>query len=169
MRKTIKIGEVGVDSGQLIITDPYNIEDEFLNPDSKGLNDYAHTIYRCENDGLLWQFTYGGKVSYPNKVNPFPGSYEDVIPLYGKTPNELIRSKIFIPTDMDPTPHIPKEEFSYRGICKTTIQNIYGQLYYKMGHPGVAVAFNTGMGDGVYDVYAEVENGRVWKVWVEFD
>lgn len=158
MKKTIKIGEVGVDSGQLIIVDPCYLEG-LVDPKTE-FDDFAQDVYKCTIDGKLWQFTYGKKSSVPN-VNPFPGSYDTVIPEYGKKPNDLYAEGIFVKTDIDPTPHIPDNEFSYRGICKKTLKDGFGQV-------DDAVAFNTGYGDGVYDVFAEIQNERVKKVWVKF-
>jgi len=44
---------------------------------------------------------------------------------------------------------------------------------YPMGHEGLGVMVSTGLGDGTYPVYAEVEEVEGWgkrikKVWVEF-
>lgn len=170
-RRIVKIGVVGVDTGQLIIGDPSYLEGQFKKPQHRDA-DHAHTVYR-HKDGSLWQYTYGGKPSVKG-ANKFPGSYEDVILKYKKTPNRLIADGDFEPTDIDPTPHIPEGEFSYRGICKaTTSKEHSGQLNYALGHAGVAVAFSTGFGDGVYDVYAELTDTdgfgeRIRKVWVEF-
>jgi hypothetical protein len=171
-KRIIKLGSVGVDTGQLILVDPAYLDDQFIkDPDSEPYSDYAHTIYR-HKDGTLWQYTNGKEAQ--EGVNKFPGSYQDEILQYGKTPNELINSGDFEKTDMEPTPHIPKGEFSYRGICKETLgPNKGGQLNYKMGHAGVAVAFSTGMGDGMYQVFAELVVDKEWgervrKVWVEF-
>lgn len=166
----IKIGSVGVDSGQLIICDPCYIESQFKSPDSEGKYDHAHEIYR-HADGKLWQYCNGEISAYSN-VNPFPGSYEDIISEYGLNPNTLKRQGLFKVTDIDPTPHITLGEFSYRGICK--VNSLHGgQLNYLMGHPGVAVAVRSGLGDGHYDVFAEIIHLKDWgkrvkKVWVEF-
>ncbi len=171
-KEIVKIGVVGVDSGQLVICDPSYIDGQYLTPDSEGKCDHAHDIYRHTGDGTLWQFCYGDEPSVKN-VNKFPGTYGDEIPQYGLSPNELKEAGLFEETDIDPTPHIPNNEFSYRGICKTTkSENMGGQLNYTLGHAGVAVAFGTGLGDGTYDVFAEiVDTGscgrRVKKVWVE--
>lgn len=166
----VKIGEVGVDSGQLMICDPSYIDGQFLSPDSGSYDDHAHKIYRHKDDKSLWQFTYGNKPQ--GGVNKFPGRYDEVILKYGKSPNDLIKEGIFEKTDIDPTPHIPTGEFSYRGICKSTIQNLFGQLNYSRGHKGVAVAFRSGLGDGTYEVFAEITNHpeygqRVTKVIIE--
>ena len=58
-----------------------------------------------------------------------------------------------------------KGEYSYLGACNATIENSYGEL----GH-GSSVVFNTGYGDGVYPVFAEInDDGRVVKIVVDFD
>jgi len=55
-------------------------------------------------------------------------------------------------------------EYSYLGACNATIEKGYGQL----GH-GSAVVFSTGYGDGVYPVYAQIDDGRVVKVVIDFN
>jgi hypothetical protein len=43
------------------------------------------------------------------------------------------------------------------------------QLHYDLGHPGLGVVVSTGYGDGVYPVYAEInEEGRIARIMVEF-
>ena len=169
--RIVKIGEVGVDSGQLMICDPCYIESEFLTPNSKGKSDHAHQIYQHE-DGTFWQFCYKAEPTY-DYVNKFPGTYGTIIEKYQLSPNQLIEQGKFKKTDLDKTPHIPEGEFSYRGISKiTNSENQGGQLKYKLGHVGAAVAFSSGFGDGTYEVYAEIVNTGSWgervkKVYVE--
>lgn len=165
----VKVGTVGVDSGQLMICDPCYIDSEWQTHESED-TDHAHDIF-IHKDGSLWQFCYGSQPIVPN-VNAFPGTYADVIPQYNASPNDMIRNGVLISnTGTDPRPHISDGEFSYRGICKGNKDN-GTQLNYLLGHPGVAVAFSSGFGDGSYDVYAEIVNlpaygKRVKKVWVE--
>ena len=101
-----KVGYVGVDSGQVIITDPAYLEDF--------------------------------------ESNNFDGSKKSATgrSRYGK------KSKEF--------------EYSYSGCCEATSTGA-GQL---TGRRGVAVT--TGMGDGIYPVYVEYENGMVRSVTVQF-
>lgn len=164
----VKLGVVGVDSGQLVICDPAYIESEFQTPNERFSS--SHPIYKHKEDGKLWQFCYGEKPSVKN-VNSFTGKYSDVIEEYGLSPNDLIEQGLFEKTNIDPTPHIPEAEFSYRGICKVTGGNYGGQLNYLKGHAGVAVAFSSGLGDGLYDVFAEIVETnwgkRIKKVWIE--
>lgn len=172
-KRKILLGVVGVDSGQLVICDPAYIDSEYIKrEDDSGIQ---REIWKHKKTGKLWQFTYSHKreSSTRKDVNPFPATYSDVIPEYGKSPNELIQSKEFVPSGIDPNAHIEDGEFSYPGICKTTLDSEKsGQLNYKMGFPGVAVAFSSGFGDGMYNVYAEIADmgdygERISKVWVE--
>lgn len=169
--EVIKIGEVGVDSGQLILLDPSYIEGQYRCFENHPA-DHGHEIYAHIKDGKLWQFVYGNETMYEN-VNPFPGTYGDIIPEYGMCPNDLIKNNLFAKTDIDPRPHIEEGEFSYRGICKTTgSENQSGQINHITGIPSGAVAFHSGLGDGCYSVYAEFIvlpnwGKRIKKVWVE--
>jgi len=54
-------------------------------------------------------------------------------------------------------------DYSYHGACATTLANSYGEL----GH-AKSVVFNTGYGDGLYPVYAMIENDRVSKIVIDF-
>lgn len=152
--REIILGEVGVDSGQLMICDPSYIDGQWVNPPDDH-RDFAHEIYRHTGDGKMWQFTYNGEACSEG-VRPFPGTYETVIPDYGKTPNAMIKSGEFVRAEhMDHRAHIPNGEFSYRNICKQN-EKFGAQMNYKLGHPGVAVAFRSGLGDGCYRVRAIV-------------
>jgi hypothetical protein len=57
-----------------------------------------------------------------------------------------------------------KGQYSYLGACNATIENSYGEL----GH-GSSVVFSTGYGDGVYPVFAEIDDGRIVKIVVDFN
>ena len=55
-------------------------------------------------------------------------------------------------------------QYGYLGACNATLTNGHGVL--GMGN---GVVFSTGYGDGVYPVYAEInDEGRVVKVVIEF-
>ena len=55
-------------------------------------------------------------------------------------------------------------KYSYLGSCQATLGDGYGELGL-----GKAVAFTTGYGDGVYPVFAEMnEDGRIIRISVEF-
>jgi hypothetical protein len=68
-------------------------------------------------------------------------------------------------------------EYSYGGACDRTLTTGYarynGQLNFSAGHGGIGVVSRTGLGDGVYPVYATVADlgewgERVVKVEIEF-
>jgi hypothetical protein len=67
---------------------------------------------------------------------------------------------------------IPSKEkligsYSYAGICETTMNNKH-QINYKKGHAGVAIAFSSGYGDGIYPVYGTFnKKGRCVKVEID--
>lgn len=169
--KRVKIGVVGVDSGSVMICDPVYIDAYWQKAEKEEVYcDFAHDVYEHVATGALWQFTYG-KYAQPG-VNEFPGSYETIIPEYGKTPNQLIASKEFKRKDIDTLPHIPADEFSYRNTCKVR-RNRFGAINFPSGIPGLAVTSDSGWGDGSYDVFAEVategeSKGRVVRVVIEF-
>lgn len=55
-------------------------------------------------------------------------------------------------------------EYSYLGACGVTLKQGYGEL-----GTASAVAFSTGYGDGLYPVYAEInDDGRIVKITVNF-
>jgi len=62
---------------------------------------------------------------------------------------------------------------TYDQICNLTLsEEQAGQLDFPLGHPGLCVAFSSGLGDGVYDVYATYKTipgwgERIVKVEVE--
>ena len=57
-----------------------------------------------------------------------------------------------------------KGQYSYLGACEATLSDGYGELGV-----ATAVVFSTGYGDGVYPVYAEInEDGRVAKIVIDF-
>jgi len=56
-------------------------------------------------------------------------------------------------------------QYGYLGACGVTLKEGYGTL----GN-GSAVAFTTGYGDGLYPVYAELnDDGRIVKVVIVFE
>ena len=62
--------------------------------------------------------------------------------------------------------HVEKAgEYGYLGACGVTLDKGYGQLGMSS-----AVAFSTGYGDGLYPVYAEInDDNRITKVVIVFE
>ena len=57
-----------------------------------------------------------------------------------------------------------KGQYSYLGACGLTLDKGYGVVGGNSG-----VVFSTGYGDGVYPVYAEInEDGRVARIVIDF-
>jgi hypothetical protein len=55
-------------------------------------------------------------------------------------------------------------EYGYLGACNATLTNGYGEL-----NQGSSVVFNTGWGDGVYPVYADIDDeGTIHSITVKF-
>jgi len=150
MNKKVQIGVVGVDSGQLIICDPCYIDDSWKEEEFVDYRRYRNINTKDELQ-YLKHFRH----------------YEEVIPNYNKTMNQLLDTKEW---EELPRPK-PNNEFSYNGVCgKTLSKEGYGQIHYNFGNPGLAVAFSSGYGDGEYPVFAEInKDNRIVKITIEFD
>jgi hypothetical protein len=147
--KKVLIGQVGVDSGQLLMCDPCYIDSEWSKEDFTDIRVYEH---KETKEKLQY------KVDFPH--------YEAEISKYGKNMNQLVATGEWIDVPMTDS----KFPFSYNACSKATLsEDGYGQLNYKLGHAGVGVAFSTAYGDGVYPVYAVYSAAGVLKsVTVEF-
>ena len=149
MLKTL-IGKVGVDSGQLMVTDPCYL-DRFEN------NDYKPTRkYVCVTD--------------KKKIIEWPRDFynyeDDIIDGYNKNMNTLIKDKLFIQVKDE----IIDSSYSFVGAChqSSKTENQGGEL----GN-GLGLSFSTGYGDGAYPVYAYYEESESWgkrvkKIEIEF-
>lgn len=146
------IGEVGVDSGQILVCDPCYIDSEWKHEEVSFDRKHKHI------DGTILQY----ETDFRN--------YEAVIPKYGKTMNQIIADKEAVEMPESPAEH----NFSYNACCKKTCRDDEdennGQLNYEMGHPGVGVVTSSGYGDGVYPVVADIDDrsGRVKSITVIF-
>jgi hypothetical protein len=154
------IGYVGVDSGQLMICDPCYIDSEWIKEPFGDIR-----IHKHKKTGRLFVYNSSKEIKklLKNEVDEFFNKYNQKTST-GKTMNEMIADKEA--TDVIPIPEKLKTigHFSYAGSCETTIANKH-QLNYQAGHPGVAVVFNSGYGDGVYPVYGTFNaEGRCLKV-----
>ena len=149
MLKTL-IGKVGVDSGQLMVTDPCYLN-RFEN------NDYKPTRkYVCVTD--------------KKKIIEWPRDFynyeDDIIDGYNKNMNTLIKDKLFVQVKDE----IIDSSYSFVGAChqSSKTENQGGEL----GN-GLGLSFSTGFGDGHYPVYAYYEDVNGWgrrikKIEIEF-
>ena len=145
------IGQVGVDSGQLLLCDPCYIDSEWEQEDFLDIRIYEH---KNTNDQLRFRADF---------LN-----YEQPIEAHGgKTMNELLATGEWRER---PGENIPQHNFSYNACCNATLyKGGHGQLNYKHGHPGVGVVFSTAFGDGIYPVYAHYNaDGTLRSVEVVF-
>lgn len=138
--KWIEIGEVGVDSGNLIVCDPCYIDSQWKKEEFEDIRDYqdikTKKIYRYQRD--------------------FPDFAHRLDRYAGKNPNELIAEGRW--------KKVPEKEvkgFSYNAACHKG-DKLYKQLNYELGHAGVGVAFNSGLGDGSYKVMARIGIVKGW-------
>ena len=145
-----EIGVVGVDSGQIVICDPCYIDSEWEKEDFNMPRRYKHIK--------------SGRTLEEHR--DFHGFDKPIIP-YDKNMNEMIFDK-----EVQELPYgKPLYEFSYNACCTKTLSNENdGQLNYRMGHSGVAVVSNTGRGDGLYPVIADIDEktGRTRSITINF-
>jgi hypothetical protein len=126
-----KIGVVGVDSGQLLITDPCYIDSHWKKEEFRDKRELKDT-----KTGKIYAY----RVDFE--------SYNDKL-IGDKTVNELLQSG-----RLESIPHKKTGEFSYDGACKETLsEDNAGEL-----GDGTGVVFSSGFGDGVYAVYATYKN-----------
>jgi hypothetical protein len=147
--KKVLIGHVGVDSGQLLLCDPCNIDSQWKEEEFIDIRIYEHVTTK---EKLQY------RVDFPH--------YEQEIPKYGKTMNELISTGEWKQFDVSDS---AQHSFSYNSCCLATLsEKRNGQLHNEFGHE-VGVAFSTACGDGAYPVYAMYSNDGILKsVTVEF-
>jgi len=133
----ILLGEVGVDSGQLMVTDPCYVDSEWQN----------EKLTACDSTYIDTR----NKEQHERPSN-FEAEFEK-----GMTWNEAVEKGILVELKQPET-----GTYSYDGCCRATLNKSYGQLNYKMGHIGAGVVFNSGLGDGCYKVYGLFKDVPGW-------
>ena len=149
------LGYVGVDSGQLIVCDPAYIDSNWKRQEFADIRLYEHKKTKKK---LMYQSStgYGGveaeirEKKFKKAGGKLFDDYE-TITSFKKTMNEMEASKevkeLAVPEKLALI-----GSFSYAGACESN-QAEKHQLNYSLGHPGVAVAFRSGYGDGCYKAY----------------
>jgi hypothetical protein len=164
--KKIRLGEIGVDSGQAMICDPRYITSEWIeeeykmSPAPKVLHIGTKEEYQLGKDFGHYEWPFrDGKFFHPEdyKKTFDDGEMEEF------SLNNLLSAGVFGHIS---GPFHKSADFSYNGCCKVTLNNPNrgGQLNYKLGHAGAGVVFNTGVGDGCYPVYAYLDDVPGWGV-----
>lgn len=146
--EVVYLGAVGVDSGQLLITDPCYIDPEWLDePFESG------DTYRDTKTGAIVRWDH----DFANFSNPLEP--------YGKSPNELIEAGRLVRVPPPPPPET--FNYSYNGASQATLSGGgFGELAYSTGHAGAGVVFQSGWGDGLYPVFGEKHDGRIARVYI---
>lgn len=141
-----EMGIVGVDSGQLMITDPCYIDSEWIKEEFEDIR-----LYKDKDTSVVYQYR-----------KDF-ARFDDIIVGYDKTVNELIKENILEKVEV-----LSEFTYSYKGASAATLsKNGFGELNYKLGHKGAGIVFGTLLGDGEYKVYAEKYNGEIFRVYID--
>ncbi|WP_294616033.1 hypothetical protein [uncultured Gilliamella sp.] len=144
--KLIELGEVFVDSGSLMITDPCYIDLEWKNVE--------YTPKRIYKDSIT-----GENIEWPHDFT----RYDEVFEPYGKNVNELIADGSFV----EIKDNIPLS-YSYSGAClATNSEQGCGVLPFKNGLLGAGFAIKTVYGDGAYTVMGEYYKDNVIRIYID--
>lgn len=139
-----KAGYVNVASGQLLITDPIYIDEEWKKEDYVDIRIFKDV----ENDNIY---------QYKKDFNNF----QDIMLGFDQTVNELIESKRLLKVNIE-----RDFNYSFAGSCYSTSDNGYGELLYSKGGDGAGVAIHTAFGDGMFPVYIEKYDGRNIRAYI---
>jgi hypothetical protein len=175
--KLVYLGVVGVDSGQLMVCDPCYIDGQWQDEGFKDVRTYRDTKTGVEYQYPIHFTNYDQTLLHAHmkliglakddkkKVEKAKKTTKRVAKLKDKTINQLLADG-----ELEHVKNEPTGKFSYDGCCKATLSGEGGgQLNYRMGHAGAGVAFSTRWGDGVYPVYAQLdEDGRFKRIIIDF-
>lgn len=148
------IGSVGVDSGQLMIMDPCYVSSQWVEKGSpialkfwgQGQEDVAELL---KKDGYLVI-----EVNHSYQIESVDLDYlRGIANLVDQYSKQIGKTVVFT----------VKTDNSYDRISELTLsENQAGSLPYLMGHEGLAVAFRSGLGDGLYNVFAHYKTFDGW-------
>ncbi|MCG9625234.1 hypothetical protein L1D34_10310 [Vibrio mediterranei] len=142
----VSLGEVGVDSGSLMITDPCYIDlcwkKEGFVPQNK---------FKDVSNGRVYQI-------YREFMR-----YDETLEGYDKTINELIKDGVWEPIEE----HRPMS-YSHSGAAHATLTNEgYGALPFDDGKLGAGFAIKTVHGDGFYQIIGERYKGDIVRIYID--
>ena len=145
----IELGEVAVDSGSLLITDPSYINDEW----NKDIDFEDIRLYKHIETKRIYQYHLDFQI------------YSEIIEGFDKSVNELISDKILIPIEIN-----QEYSYSYGGSSNATLsKDGYGELVFKMGHKGAGISIKTVYGDGYYRVYGEKYKDEIVRIYIDLE
>ncbi|VWC80907.1 hypothetical protein BLA39750_01190 [Burkholderia lata] len=137
-----RIGDVAVDSGQVVIIDPSYIDRHWVTKPLQDVRQYRHKVT-------------GKIVEYEKDFR----SYDFVIPEFGQSANQLLATGEWEKI-VQPVPF----ELSYNAACLTTRLPARGGNF-----GGSAIAVGTLDGDGPFPVIVERdERGQILRLMVDF-
>lgn len=141
------LGEVSVDSGQLLISDPCYIDSEWVDEPFVDIRRYFH----LETEKVLEY-----RVDFQH--------YGEKIPDLGQSMNEMQAEGAVVAIPNEPPDSLYR--YSYNGACNATTNGDYGELRFRNGATGAGVVFASGWGDGFYPVFGEFRAGRIVRVFI---
>lgn len=146
-KQWVRIGSVGVDSGQLLVCDPCYLQRwEHDNPGGRDGN-----LGHLHDDGTILFCTLHGECHQEGAIGF--DHFDQVIEKYGKSANQLAGDGV-----LKKVTRRPSGAFSYSGACQATTDK---QQAGELGN-GLGVAFSSGYGDGVYGVFARYKDDPDW-------
>ncbi|WP_040980618.1 MULTISPECIES: hypothetical protein [Oceanobacillus] len=154
MKKKL-IGQIKVHSGQLMIIDPKNIDNEWRKKGNikgvvfwgRGQNKVAELLIE-KGYGVQQKKDYAGFIEALNEAEAT--SLRREIDMVAESTGVQIVSSV----EMDSTFQDVKEIAMY--------SDLGGSLSFNDGTDGLAVVFPSGLGDGCYEVYGRYENLKRW-------
>jgi hypothetical protein len=176
--RRVRLGEVGVDSGQLIIIDPCYVDGEWRREeDAKPLyvkvwgRDVAKVALRLREAGwrsILGRMEYnepdGLLRVWPIQEEPSPGQ---MAVLMHKVREHAKSYGLLVVTAI-------QTDSTYDRACEAAMgPNQGGELTYQPSQAsGLAVVFQSGLGDGTYEVFATIQDlgtlgPRITRVEIE--
>ncbi|MCP5501756.1 MAG: hypothetical protein H7A25_17770 [Leptospiraceae bacterium] len=139
--KQIQIGILKIDSGKLLLCDPLYLED-WQKESRPTKREYIHT----KTEQI---FTYGTDFqNYSDKIGD-------------KTIKQLIQDGTLKLRDVE-----NNNDFSYHAITQKLSKLGFAQFDFSNENPGKAVSILSD--DGEYPVFAELEEDKLIKVWIDF-
>jgi hypothetical protein len=160
--RRVLLGTVGVDSGQLMVMDPCYVDGEWVrNDNAQAIRvnfwgvDAAITAEWLRKTCPGAQIEQTGRTFY-HVTFSHPG-FDDYAVLQETIAKEAKAARWRVAA-------VIVRQGTYDRICAATDSPDHGGgIPYKLGHEGLTVAFSSGVGDGVYCIYATiVDLGHPW-------
>jgi len=140
----VQIGSIVSDTGKLIICDPAYL--------SKWIDN------KVENKREYKDLITGNIYVYGTDFK----TYDDIL-LEDKSVNDLISDE-----RLQRIPLEESGEFSNKSVSHGILDKGISQCKFEDGRKGLAFAFATLLGDGEFPIFAEFQEDRISKIWIDF-